>query len=81
MLDRTRELVHAADEGGLQLVGIQDHPYQARFIDTFLTGFVDHGFDTLVFWPVDPAPGQVEILASEVVPLLSGADTDRGRLA
>jgi alkanesulfonate monooxygenase SsuD/methylene tetrahydromethanopterin reductase-like flavin-dependent oxidoreductase (luciferase family) len=34
-LDRTRELVRAADAGGLQLVGIQDHPYQSRFIDTF----------------------------------------------
>jgi alkanesulfonate monooxygenase SsuD/methylene tetrahydromethanopterin reductase-like flavin-dependent oxidoreductase (luciferase family) len=34
-LDRTRELVRVADEGGLQLVGIQDHPYQRRFLDTF----------------------------------------------
>jgi alkanesulfonate monooxygenase SsuD/methylene tetrahydromethanopterin reductase-like flavin-dependent oxidoreductase (luciferase family) len=33
-----------------------------------LAGFVDDGFDTLVFWPVDPAPGQVELLAGEVVP-------------
>jgi len=36
-----------------------------------LAGFVDDGFDTLVFWPVDPSPDQVELLASEVVPLLS----------
>jgi hypothetical protein len=33
-----------------------------------LAGFVADGFDTLVFWPVDPAPGQVELLAGEVVP-------------
>jgi alkanesulfonate monooxygenase SsuD/methylene tetrahydromethanopterin reductase-like flavin-dependent oxidoreductase (luciferase family) len=33
-LDQIRELVRVADEGGLDLVGIQDHPYQARFIDT-----------------------------------------------
>lgn len=33
-LDRIRELVRTADEGGLELVGIQDHPYQARFLDT-----------------------------------------------
>jgi alkanesulfonate monooxygenase SsuD/methylene tetrahydromethanopterin reductase-like flavin-dependent oxidoreductase (luciferase family) len=33
-----------------------------------LAGFVDDGFDTLVFWPVDPAPGQVELLAAEVAP-------------
>ena len=32
---RIRELVRVADEGGLELIGIQDHPYQARFIDTF----------------------------------------------
>ena len=27
--------MRAADEGGLQLVGVQDHPYQRRFLDTF----------------------------------------------
>jgi hypothetical protein len=37
-----------------------------------LAGFVDDGFDTLVFWPVDTTPGQVELLAGEVVPQLSG---------
>jgi alkanesulfonate monooxygenase SsuD/methylene tetrahydromethanopterin reductase-like flavin-dependent oxidoreductase (luciferase family) len=25
----------AAEEGGLELIGIQDHPYQRRFLDTF----------------------------------------------
>src|SRR4051794_8699506 len=34
-LDRARELVRIADETGLDYVGIQDHPYQARFLDTF----------------------------------------------
>jgi alkanesulfonate monooxygenase SsuD/methylene tetrahydromethanopterin reductase-like flavin-dependent oxidoreductase (luciferase family) len=29
---RSRELVRAADEAGLDLVGIQDHPYQRRFL-------------------------------------------------
>ncbi|MGH2983718.1 MAG: LLM class flavin-dependent oxidoreductase [Solirubrobacterales bacterium] len=40
-----------------------------------LVGFVADGFDTLVFWPVDPEPGQVELLAGDVVPQLrrSGA--------
>jgi alkanesulfonate monooxygenase SsuD/methylene tetrahydromethanopterin reductase-like flavin-dependent oxidoreductase (luciferase family) len=33
-----------------------------------IAGFVDDGFDTIVFWPVDPRPGQVELLAGEVVP-------------
>jgi hypothetical protein len=36
------------------------------WVDT-LGGFVADGFDTLVFWPVDTAPGQVELLAGEVV--------------
>jgi alkanesulfonate monooxygenase SsuD/methylene tetrahydromethanopterin reductase-like flavin-dependent oxidoreductase (luciferase family) len=34
-LERTRELVRAAEAGGLDLVGIQDHPYQRRFFDTW----------------------------------------------
>jgi alkanesulfonate monooxygenase SsuD/methylene tetrahydromethanopterin reductase-like flavin-dependent oxidoreductase (luciferase family) len=36
-----------------------------------LMGFAGDGFDTIVFWPVDPSPVQVELLAGEVVPLLS----------
>jgi alkanesulfonate monooxygenase SsuD/methylene tetrahydromethanopterin reductase-like flavin-dependent oxidoreductase (luciferase family) len=35
-----------------------------------LAGFAADGFDTLVFWPVDAEPGQVELLAGEVVPHL-----------
>jgi alkanesulfonate monooxygenase SsuD/methylene tetrahydromethanopterin reductase-like flavin-dependent oxidoreductase (luciferase family) len=35
-----------------------------------LTGLVADGFDTLVFWPVDTAPDQVELLSREVVPRL-----------
>ncbi len=34
-LDRTRTLARMADDAGLDLLGIQDHPYQARFVDTF----------------------------------------------
>src|SRR2546423_8538210 len=34
-LDRIRELVRAADEASLDLVGIQDHPYQRHFLDTW----------------------------------------------
>ena len=33
--ERTVEQVLAADAAGLDLVGIQDHPYQRRFLDTF----------------------------------------------
>jgi alkanesulfonate monooxygenase SsuD/methylene tetrahydromethanopterin reductase-like flavin-dependent oxidoreductase (luciferase family) len=32
-LDRIRELVAVADQAGLDLVGVQDHPYQRRFLD------------------------------------------------
>src|SRR5438270_1541637 len=35
-----------------------------------LAGFVDDGFDTLVFWPVDPRPDQVELFAGDVAPHL-----------
>jgi alkanesulfonate monooxygenase SsuD/methylene tetrahydromethanopterin reductase-like flavin-dependent oxidoreductase (luciferase family) len=33
--ERTVQQVVAAEEAGLDLVGIQDHPYQRRFLDTF----------------------------------------------
>lgn len=36
-----------------------------------IAGFVQDGFDTIVFWPVDPSPGQVELLISEIVPQLN----------
>jgi alkanesulfonate monooxygenase SsuD/methylene tetrahydromethanopterin reductase-like flavin-dependent oxidoreductase (luciferase family) len=39
-----------------------------------LVGFVDDGFDTLVFWPVDVSPGQVELFARDVVPHLCRSD-------
>jgi alkanesulfonate monooxygenase SsuD/methylene tetrahydromethanopterin reductase-like flavin-dependent oxidoreductase (luciferase family) len=38
-----------------------------------LGGFVDDGFDTIVFWPVDTTPDQVELLAADVVPQLRGS--------
>src|ERR1700722_17724820 len=34
-LERIRALVLAADEAALDLVGIQDHPYQHHFLDTW----------------------------------------------
>jgi len=34
-LDRVLRLTALADEAGLDVVGIQDHPYQRRFVDTF----------------------------------------------
>jgi alkanesulfonate monooxygenase SsuD/methylene tetrahydromethanopterin reductase-like flavin-dependent oxidoreductase (luciferase family) len=43
-----------------------------------LSGFIDDGFDTIVFWPVEPSPGQVELLMGEVVPLLRNPSSDQG---
>jgi alkanesulfonate monooxygenase SsuD/methylene tetrahydromethanopterin reductase-like flavin-dependent oxidoreductase (luciferase family) len=40
------------------------------WVETF-AGFVEDGFDTLVFWPVETTRDQVELLASEVVPRLT----------
>jgi alkanesulfonate monooxygenase SsuD/methylene tetrahydromethanopterin reductase-like flavin-dependent oxidoreductase (luciferase family) len=34
-LERTRDLVRVADDGGLPFVGVQDHPYQRHFFDTW----------------------------------------------
>jgi alkanesulfonate monooxygenase SsuD/methylene tetrahydromethanopterin reductase-like flavin-dependent oxidoreductase (luciferase family) len=34
-LEADRQLVRVADEAGLDLVGIQDHPYQRHFLDTW----------------------------------------------
>ena len=36
-----------------------------------LASFMDDGFDTLIFWPVDATPEQVELLAREVAPQLA----------
>ncbi len=33
--DAILDQVRAVEDGGLELVGIQDHPYQRRFLDTF----------------------------------------------
>ncbi|MGE4427827.1 MAG: LLM class flavin-dependent oxidoreductase [Solirubrobacteraceae bacterium] len=34
-VDRVRRLARAADRSGLDLIGVQDHPYQRRFVDTW----------------------------------------------
>ena len=34
-LDQIRELVRAADQAAIDLVGVQDHPYQHHFLDTW----------------------------------------------
>jgi alkanesulfonate monooxygenase SsuD/methylene tetrahydromethanopterin reductase-like flavin-dependent oxidoreductase (luciferase family) len=44
-----------------------------------IAGFAADGFDTIVFWPVDPSPDQVQRLISEVLPQLATAPAARGR--
>jgi alkanesulfonate monooxygenase SsuD/methylene tetrahydromethanopterin reductase-like flavin-dependent oxidoreductase (luciferase family) len=39
----------------------------AWWVET-IAGFVDDGFDTIIFWPVDPTPAQVQLLIEDVVP-------------
>jgi hypothetical protein len=58
---------------GLSLVPYADSPLAGppgRWVETRLC-LAGDGFDTLVFWPVDPSARQVELFADEVVPLLS----------
>jgi hypothetical protein len=54
-LDLIRLLVRTADDVGLDVVGIQDHPYQARFLDTWslIPTLLAHG------WRYEPAPDAV----------------------
>src|SRR3954451_18035078 len=41
--DELLERVTAAEQAGLDLVGIQDHPYQRRFLDTWSLNPVPRG--------------------------------------
>lgn len=54
-VERYREtlaIVDAAERGGLDLIGIQDHPYQRRFLDTFaLIGDLLARTERLRFFP------------------------------
>ena len=48
----TLQLARVADEAGLDLVGIQDHPYQRRFLDTWaLMAFVLSKTDRVTVFP------------------------------
>src|SRR5919201_1274883 len=48
----TLKIVEAAERGGLDLIGIQDHPYQRRFLDTFaLIGDLLARTERLRFFP------------------------------
>ena len=57
----------SATKAGLSVIPYADS--LDRWAETLL-GFVADGFDTIVFWPVDPTPEQVALFAGEVVPQL-----------
>jgi alkanesulfonate monooxygenase SsuD/methylene tetrahydromethanopterin reductase-like flavin-dependent oxidoreductase (luciferase family) len=51
-VDLMRALARRADELGLDLIGIQDHPYQWRYLDTFsLIGDLLAGTERIRFFP------------------------------
>ena len=57
-VDEVYGIVSAADRVGLDLVGIQDHPYQRRFLDTFtlITSLAAHTENVTFFSDVASLP-------------------------
>src|SRR2546423_15534510 len=75
--DELLEHVTAAEEAGLDLVGIQDHPYQRRFLDTWsLIPFLAARTSTIRFFPdvanLPLRPPAVMAKAAATIDLLSG---------
>lgn len=82
-LDQTLAAAAIADRGGLELVGIQDHPYQARFLDTWaLMGLVlarteqIHVFPDVASLPLRPPAVLAKTAAS--LDVLSGGRFELG---
>src|SRR3954462_15812285 len=77
------EQVIAADRGGLDLVGIQDHPYQRRFLDTWsLIPFLAARTERIRFFPdvanLPLRPPAVMAKAAASIDLLSGGRFELG---
>src|SRR3954451_4834588 len=77
------EQVVAADRAGLDLVGIQDHPYQRRFLDTWaLITFLAARTQTIRFFPdvatLPLRPPAVMAKAAASIDLLSGGRFELG---
>src|ERR1700716_1477453 len=75
--------VQAAERGGLDLVGIQDHPYQRRFLDTWsLIAFLAARTSTIRFFPdvanLPLRPPAVMAKAAASIDLLSGGRFELG---
>ena len=81
--DKVLEQVLAAERHGLDLVGIQDHPYQRRFLDTWsLIPFLAARTETIRFFPdvanLPLRPPAVMAKAAASIDLLSGGRFELG---
>ena len=75
--------ITAGDQSGLDLVGVQDHPYQRRFFDTWtLLSFVaarTEGISSSLTWPTCPcARRRCSPKAAASLDLLSGGRVELG---
>jgi alkanesulfonate monooxygenase SsuD/methylene tetrahydromethanopterin reductase-like flavin-dependent oxidoreductase (luciferase family) len=81
--ERTVERIVAADRAGLDLVGVQDHPYQRRFLDTWtLLSYVAARTERITLLPdvVNLPLRQPAVLAKSAasLDLLSGGRVELG---
>ena len=81
--DELLEHVIAAERAGLDLVGIQDHPYQRRFLDTWsLIPFLAARTSSIRFFPdvtnLPLRPPAVMAKAAATIDLLSGGRFELG---
>src|SRR3954462_8931105 len=81
--DELLERVIAAEQAGLDLVGIQDHPYQRRFLDTWsLIPFLAARTSRIRFFPdvanLPLRPPAVMAKAAATIDLLSGGRFELG---
>src|SRR5207253_3030600 len=52
LLDQTKRLAHAAEDGGLDYLAVQDHPYNRGFLDVMtLIGHLASQTDRISFFP------------------------------
>src|SRR3954467_15198292 len=79
----TVEQILAADQAGLDLVGVQDHPYQRRFFDTWtLLSYVAGRTERVRLVPdvanLPPRPARLLAKAAASLDVLSGGRVELG---